>query len=75
VTNLGIKIPGIHIQDQQIPMTTIRNNGEIRNETENAINKRQCTIYIYICVCGDLPTNKSQGELKGNFTCKPREAI
>jgi hypothetical protein len=26
-----------------------------------------------IAICGDCPTNESQGELKGDFSCKPRE--
>ncbi len=34
------------------------------------MNKNLTVYNIYIC--GDLPTNESQGELKGEFACKPR---
>ncbi len=31
----------------------------------------QCTLYIYVYMCGDRPMNDSQGKPKGDFTWKP----
>ncbi len=63
-----IEITGKHAQDQKIAMTIIGKSctkQSMQSVIEQKINSAQ---YIYIC--GDRPTNDSQEELKGEFTCK-----
>jgi hypothetical protein len=48
ITNVGIKIPGIHFQDQNTIMTTIENNAlnRILNQQANRKNEQCTNIYM-----------------------------
>jgi hypothetical protein len=65
-TNLGIKIPGIHFQDQNIAMLCSDNNkiNETMLQDIHSLNKQNMNSAQNI-ISGDCPTKESQEELKG----------
>jgi hypothetical protein len=66
-----IEIPGIHFLDQNNEQLSNSNSTVIgkslMKQNMQTVNKHKFKSAQYSYICGDCPTNESQGEAQGGF--------